>query len=1224
MNLLPEQEDRIRRYLLGVATPDEVEQVETDLLRGDENLERFLLIEDELITDYALGALQLRERELLEENFFSTPERRERLMIAHEMVKQASTYGEAVMTEEIEKPRTDNKSRGAPQMWKWLIASLKPGQSNWNGWKFAVYATLVIALGIGTWQLLRGDSEIEKGLVALDHAYNDQRPFKARISGFGYAPPAPSAQRGESETQKVDRVALDRAKILLFSHSAGDSDPEINYALGKYYLTQNEFDTAIDQLKKALGSGAESAQLRNDLGAALLGKIERNSVTETGAGIRENERDFNDCLTHLNRALELNPTMREALFNRILLYRIGRLRREARADCEAYLRLDPDSRWAGEVKVALEEIKQELGKASKRNEQLFQSFQDAFRAGDDKLMMQSFSQSYSFNGNYIIEKLVDRFLSARLSGRESESDESLKALSLIGKLAEDNTEDRFTADLAHYYREARPDQLAMSKRARELMNKAYGFYGGRAENDRAVELYEQARQLFARAGNAGEELFALAWIGQCHYQRSDVERNLRTFSDLVPACAERNYRWMQANALCGLANAHNSSGQFSQAIADCRRCGEIANELGDQIGVIRSSYLLGGVYYQLGKHDEVLRIARRGRRLADEISAEIRYAIPFYNRPAWSLSALGLHEAAFAFQREAVRMAEEDGSLRLIAYAHIYQGLIHARRRRFDEAIASAQRGVAIGRELKNDATGQDFTHNALLKLGQIFREAGRFPEAMQAFNQAIEFYQHNRKQTHLYVATKERLLTFIAQGNDAEARVELERVLALYENYRQSIQEESNRNSFFDQEQDIYDVAIDFARTRLNDSRQAFAYAELSRARSLRDAINRGWEMTSDPEHPDLKIKADSSPPGIEQIQRQMPDDAQLLEYAMLKDKLVIWLISKTGIEDRVVPIPLAELKEKVDQYLALISQPPGNSDQQWRVKAMELHDILARPIEPLLDRRKQICVIPDKALTRLPFGALVARSSSRLMVEDYRLSYASSANLFLDSTEKARRKSSVVQERLLAVGNPRYDRRAFPSLDDLPSARTEAIEIANFYAAPKAPPMTLVDAAATKSAILRGLERADVAHVALHYAPDQWSPMLSRMPLASGAGNEKDSVLQMYELYRLKSPGPRLVVLSACQTRGEEYLGGEGAIGVSRPFEAAGIPLVVASLWPVETDATSDLMIDFHRERKRAGRPTAEALRAAQLEMINRPGNHRHPYYWAAFILVGGYSIY
>ena len=99
MILLPEQEDQIRRYLLGVATPDEVEQVETDLLRGDENVERLLMIEDELITDYALGALKRRERELLEKNFFSTPERQERLMIAREMVKQVSAYRKAETAE---------------------------------------------------------------------------------------------------------------------------------------------------------------------------------------------------------------------------------------------------------------------------------------------------------------------------------------------------------------------------------------------------------------------------------------------------------------------------------------------------------------------------------------------------------------------------------------------------------------------------------------------------------------------------------------------------------------------------------------------------------------------------------------------------------------------------------------------------------------------------------------------------------------------------------------------------------------------------------------------------------------------------------------------------------------------------------------------------------------------------------------------------------------------
>ena len=61
--------------------------METDLLRGDENVERLLLIEDELIANYALNALSEHERDLLDTNFFSTPERREKLMIAHEIVK---------------------------------------------------------------------------------------------------------------------------------------------------------------------------------------------------------------------------------------------------------------------------------------------------------------------------------------------------------------------------------------------------------------------------------------------------------------------------------------------------------------------------------------------------------------------------------------------------------------------------------------------------------------------------------------------------------------------------------------------------------------------------------------------------------------------------------------------------------------------------------------------------------------------------------------------------------------------------------------------------------------------------------------------------------------------------------------------------------------------------------------------------------------------------------
>jgi CHAT domain-containing protein len=52
---------------------------------------------------------------------------------------------------------------------------------------------------------------------------------------------------------------------------------------------------------------------------------------------------------------------------------------------------------------------------------------------------------------------------------------------------------------------------------------------------------------------------------------------------------------------------------------------------------------------------------------------------------------------------------------------------------------------------------------------------------------------------------------------------------------------------------------------------------------------------------------------------------------------------------------------------------------------------------------------------------------------------------------------------------------------------------------------------------------------------------------------------------------------------------------------------------------------MIEFHRIRKTQKLPSAEALRAAQLGMLRGVETvYRHPYYWASFIVTGGYSSF
>jgi len=133
------------------------------------------------------------------------------------------------------------------------------------------------------------------------------------------------------------------------------------------------------------------------------------------------------------------------------------------------------------------------------------------------------------------------------------------------------------------------------------------------------------------------------------------------------------------------------------------------------------------------------------------------------------------------------------------------------------------------------------------------------------------------------------------------------------------------------------------------------------------------------------------------------------------------------------------------------------------------------------------------------------------------------------------------------------------------------------------------------------------------------------------------------------------RLVSLSACDTglvdvwqTSSEYL------GLATAFLQAGVPAVVAALWQVNDRATSLLMKRFYYNHLIESMSPAQALRKAQLwlrdltrseigqELLSqiRKGQnthlwrvcldtltkgtpdetpYSHPYYWAAFVLIG-----
>jgi CHAT domain-containing protein len=102
----------------------------------------------------------------------------------------------------------------------------------------------------------------------------------------------------------------------------------------------------------------------------------------------------------------------------------------------------------------------------------------------------------------------------------------------------------------------------------------------------------------------------------------------------------------------------------------------------------------------------------------------------------------------------------------------------------------------------------------------------------------------------------------------------------------------------------------------------------------------------------------------------------------------------------------------------------------------------------------------------------------------------------------------------------------------------------------------------------------------------------------------DREDGILTAEEVQSLDLRGTDLVVLSACYTGLGLGNFGQGVQGLQRSFQAAGARAVVASLWRVDDAATTVLMEQFYTNLWSKKMPKLEALRKAQLTVLNDPG--------------------
>ena len=304
-----------------------------------------------------------------------------------------------------------------------------------------------------------------------------------------------------------------------------------------------------------------------------------------------------------------------------------------------------------------------------------------------------------------------------------------------------------------------------------------------------------------------------------------------------------------------------------------------------------------------------------------------------------------------------------------------------------------------------------------------------------------------------------------------------------------------------------------------------------------------------------------------------------------------------------RDVQIQKRELERVVDRYRERGINEKGRENENL----IALYDALIRPVEKSLPPGTRLAVVPDGILHTVPFAALLRRESRRFLVEDYPISITPSLSVFQMSS--SRLATTTPSSSALVVGNPQSQAGGA----NLPGAQAEARDIAAMYRNVE----LLVGSDATKERFLATIGKHRIVHFAGHAIPNEEYPGLSRLVLTNEGG--RTETVFAHEIGAMRLDQTELVVLAACRTNLGHIRRGEGVLGLARPFIAAGVPAVIASLADVDDRASHTLFVAFHRAL-RAGQSATDALRSAQLEALSQSdGFLQYPANWGSFTVIG-----
>ncbi|MEQ8467225.1 CHAT domain-containing protein [Coleofasciculus sp. E1-EBD-02] len=329
---------------------------------------------------------------------------------------------------------------------------------------------------------------------------------------------------------------------------------------------------------------------------------------------------------------------------------------------------------------------------------------------------------------------------------------------------------------------------------------------------------------------------------------------------------------------------------------------------------------------------------------------------------------------------------------------------------------------------------------------------------------------------------------------------------------------------------------------------------------------------------------------------------EAAVLYPIILSDRLeIIVHLPNHPLRRYTTFVSQTELKSTLEEFRQAL---PQRTSLRFLPLARKIYDWIIKPVAADLAQSevKTLVFVLNGTLRNIPMAAL--HDGDQFLLQNYAIALTPGLEL-LESTPLTEQKLEVLTA---GLSESRLDFSA------LPNVKIELQQIQSFM-----PGKLLLNQEFTKSTLENTMGNVSfpVVHLATH---GQFSSEAEGTFIITWDDklnvNELSSLLKTTDLRRTNPI--ELLVLSACETaKGDD----QAALGLAGVAVRAGARSTIATLWLVDDATTADLMVKFYQVLTEDKVSKAEALRRAQLLILQDPKYRKHPYFWTPFVLVGNW---